>query len=288
MKRDYILQYVSDIHLELKNDNDIPTIAPISNNNCYLALCGDIGNPFINTYKLFLDFHSKLYTHILLISGNHEYYSSESNQKTMSETDNEIYKIANSYNNVTYLNKGEIIIGRTKFIGCTLWSDISKISSIVEELMNDYNNIYIDGPDTSSRLITKIRHRQVVKKRLEAYKDQLKSNNVIEMHKNMREWLISEINKFDSNDHYRKYDSIIILTHHAPSFKMLDKDDIYSPCYGNNCEDMMRAPVKFWISGHTHTSKQVDINGTICLSNCMGYVTEKETGVSFKKYVSFT
>ena len=70
------LQYVSDIHLELRKVKNIPIIKPIDENT-YLALCGDIGNPFAPSYKSFLDIHSKLFVHILIVSGNHEYYSSK-------------------------------------------------------------------------------------------------------------------------------------------------------------------------------------------------------------------
>ena len=79
------LQYISDIHLELRKG--IPTIEPIEMGKTYLALCGDIGNPFLPSYKKFLDIHSKLFVHILIVSGNHEYYSSQKTQRTMKEID---------------------------------------------------------------------------------------------------------------------------------------------------------------------------------------------------------
>ncbi len=50
------LQFVSDIHLELRK-NKIPIIKPIESGNSYLALCGDIGNPYLSSYKKFLSIH---------------------------------------------------------------------------------------------------------------------------------------------------------------------------------------------------------------------------------------
>ena len=302
-----VLQYASDLHLELRTIDTIPIIEPINNLNKlkqnYLALCGDIGNPYIDTYKAFLDIHSKLYIHILIISGNHEYYSSKTKQYTIEDMDNKLYEIVKKYNNVTYLNMEKIIIGRTKFIGCTLWSDISSVSNIVENIMNDYKHIYIDNTGIPGRIITKYNDfvGRTIKTRLQPDKSQLNSSYVLSLHTKMKSWLQSELDKYYNSvtdkqkdvqkdvqkTKPRKYDDIIILTHHAPTFKMLDKSDMYSPCYGTNCEQMMKPPVKYWISGHTHTSKTIDINTTICISNCMGYPGQHDTGYDPSKYITF-
>jgi len=138
-----ILQYASDLHLELRKSRTIPIIDPIKEGESYLALCGDIGNPFISTYKEFLDIHSKLFVHILIVSGNHEYYTSNKKQRTIVQSEDKIKEIVMNYDNVTYLNMNKIIIGRTKFLGCTLWSDVSEIETIAENIMNDYNHIFI-------------------------------------------------------------------------------------------------------------------------------------------------
>lgn len=275
------LQYVSDLHLELVKSKNVPTIKPIDNNT-YLALCGDIGNPFMDTYTQFLDIHTKLYKHILIVSGNHEYYSSKSKQYTMSVINDKITQIANNYNNVTYLNMGKIIINRTKFIGCTLWSDISSVSSIVEDIMNDYKNIYTDNPGTPSRKIVKTEGLRTNKRNIKADRSPLHSYDVINMHTQMKKWLFFEISKDNNNN---KYENIVVLTHHAPTLKMLDRSDLYSPCYGTNLESMMINPVKYWISGHTHVSKKVVINNTTCLSNCWGYPQQKGTGYDANAYI---
>lgn len=61
---------ISDIHSELSKS--IPNlIFPTQN----IALCGDIGNPFMDTYKKILDICSEHYQHVFVIAGNHEYYN---------------------------------------------------------------------------------------------------------------------------------------------------------------------------------------------------------------------
>lgn len=253
------LQYVSDIHLELRKIDDIPTIQPIDA-NAYLALCGDIGNPFLPNYKKFLGIHSKLFIHILIVSGNHEYYTNTT-KRSMEMVNKEINTICLSYPNITYLNKSKIIIGNTKFIGCTLWSDVSNIKTLAENIMNDYKHIYVTG----SRKI-----------------NLLKAENVISLNKNMKDWIQKQLVKISD-----KYNKIIILTHHAPSFKMLSHDDIYSPCYGNDMDNLMSSYISHWISGHTHDSIKLDIKGTKCVSNCMGYPGQKVIGFKQDSHILF-
>ena len=287
MNSEYILQYASDLHLELRKYRTIPTIQPIKEGKSYLALCGDIGNPFISTYKNFLDIHTKLFAHILIVSGNHEYYTGRK-QRTMKNIDDEIERIVSEYENITYLNMNRIIIGRTKFIGCTLWSDVSEIETIAENIMNDYKHIFIDFPGIDGRFEYISGFYKNQKKLIRANRKRLKASDVSSIHERMVKWIQNQINKYDPHDRKRKYDDIIILTHHAPSFSMMNKSDLYSMCYGTDCEDMMGSPIKYWISGHTHVSKEMMINETTtCLSNCMGYPGQKGTNYDPTKFVEF-
>ena len=109
---------LSDIHLEL--GKHIPTyLSKIKAD--ILVLAGDIGNPYDdkNKYANFIESCSKLFKHVILITGNHEYYSRSHN---MFEIDNKIEDIVKNYENVHFLQRKSIIIDNIRFIGCTLWS----------------------------------------------------------------------------------------------------------------------------------------------------------------------
>ena len=283
MEKPKKLQYISDIHLEFIHLKNIPTIEPIEPGNTYLVLCGDIGNPVLPTYKKFLDIHTKLFVHILIVSGNHEYYSSRKKQRTISEIDKLIKQIVKCYSNITYLNMDRLVIGRTKFIGCPLWTDVTMVKELAENVMNDYKNIYVKSDISEGRLVRYNNYNNTKKKYLRPYKSQLRAKDVINLHFKMKEWLEIQINKTNPN----KYDDIIVLTHHAPTFKMLHKTDMYSDCYGSDCESLIKKPIKFWISGHTHDSMKCTINETICLSNCMGYRDQKVCDFNSHAYVEF-
>ncbi len=280
------LQYVSDIHLEMINIKNIPIIDPIED-NIYLALCGDIGNPFIDTYKQFLKIHTKLFKHILIVSGNHEYYTSMKKQRTMEMADVEIQKIVSEFDNVTYLNMGKVIISRTKFIGCTLWSDVSNILEIAESVMNDYKNIYVDNPNTTGRFEYVRNGYRIQKKWIKENRRKLRAVDVVKIHQKHKEFIKDQLDKFDPKDPERKYDKIIVLTHHAPSFSLLTKSDLYSSCYGTNCDVLFKEPVLAWISGHTHHSTSIEINGVKAVSNCMGYPGQRGTDYDSSVYLEF-
>ena len=175
----------------------------------------------------------------------------------------------------------KIIIGRTKFIGCTLWSDISSVSSIVENMMNDYKNIYINSEVSVGRKVN-FSNNYINKTRyIRPWRRLLSSQDVINYHIQMKNFLINEISNSDMET------NLIVITHHAPSFKMLDISDNLSCCYGSYCDDLMVEPVKYWISGHTHTCKSVKIGSTLCLSNCMGYPKQKVDNYNPNRYIEF-
>ena len=254
------LYFVSDVHTELRKHKfcNKPIIEPTttqSHHKNILALCGDIGNPFSENYERFIALHAPLFHHVFIVSGNHEYYSHKK-QKTISEIDTQINSVANKFDNVTFLQKNIFEIDNYMFIGCTLWSNVDENAQLC---MTDYIKTYVLDDYNEKRLIT--------------YMD------VLQIHGNMLDWLEETINKHNSKN-------IIVLTHHAPSFKMTT-DDKYSKYYATDCEYLCTPPVRCWISGHTHKSIEILINTTTCASNCLGYPNEKETLYIANKCITF-
>lgn len=263
------LQFISDCHLEYWKDTDIPIYQPTYPGNSYLALLGDIGHPYRHNYKNFISTHSQLFEHIIIISGNHEYYSTSNRQYTMDIVEQQIYDLAKEFPNVTYLQQETLLIDKTLFIGCTLWSNISD-HNLVKSSMNDYSNIYLSSsyhtkPHRHVYPPTSVKPYQWIKPNHRL----LDPNKVNQLNTDMTDWI------FNTIDIYSQYD-IIVLTHHAPSFNMLNKIDPLSQCYASNLdlEISQRPSIKYWLNGHTHTNTQTIIGSTICLSNCLGRLNE--------------
>nr|AEX62620.1 putative metallo-dependent phosphatase [Moumouvirus Monve] len=82
-----ILKYASDLHLEHLDNIYKPKIIELWNFNTsekdeyFLALVGDIGNPFQKNLELFLENVSSKYSLVFYIPGNHEYYNLDKNKQ---------------------------------------------------------------------------------------------------------------------------------------------------------------------------------------------------------------
>lgn len=253
------LYFVSDVHLELRKPKFVmkPMIDPQidTDSKNILALCGDIGNPFSEVYEQFVGLHAKLFHHIFIVSGNHEYYSHKKHM-SISETDSRIRDIQNKFTNVTFLQKNSFEIDNFVFLGCTLWSNVDQCA---ETCMSDYLKIYTYDMFNDKRLIN--------------YMD------ILQLHGDMLEWLEETIAQTSKDK------KVIVLTHHAPSFEMTDNDN-YKNYYATDCEYLCDNQVIVWLSGHTHKSKDIKIKNTICASNCLGYPNEKGTFYIQNKHIS--
>jgi predicted phosphodiesterase len=255
------IQYISDIHLEFyKNIQSVPEI-PV--NADILVLAGDIGYPTLPIYWDFLEKQSLHFNHIILITGNHEYYHTNNAIKmgrilTINQIDELIHSEIKrrKLDNIHFLQCNSIIIDDMEFIGATAWTDIpeNKINNVVT-IMNDYSRIFIDDNNTNS--INKV--------------------TVEELNKIHREHTNFIYNKCTKNSKIgiKK----IVITHHMPSTKMINikyiNDDI-------NCaftSDILHTiPTKpdVWICGHSHSVYDDIVDDVHCVMNPIGYPNENK------------
>lgn len=233
------IQYISDIH------DKYPDINP----RCkYLALLGDIGNPYSKSYYSFLQEMGKRFNKVFVVSGNHEYYCN-----LISSCDNYIEQICNNISNCIYMNNKSIIIDGFLICGTTLWSNI-KDNTV--PYMNDFKYIY----ESQNKLLTK-----------ETY---------IQKHKEAVEFLQEEIDK--------KLPTIILTHHaphllmngkyinsgHCSGFTTYLTH--MNKKYGN---------ILCWLSGHTHQCITTVQDGVICSANCMGYSYENIENFDINKSI---
>ena len=161
-----------------------------------LILAGDVGNPFKSLYKQFLVDASQLFSHVLLVRGNHECYQpaakvwvgqgvvegGESTDvykgalknepaRTIAEVDARIEEIVSELPNVHYLQRRTLILDNIRYLGCTLWSpgDLAGVPQ-----MNDFEYI----PDLSRISPLDVHGR------LDAFRA---------LHRGDREWLLARL-----------------------------------------------------------------------------------------------
>ena len=245
------IQVISDLHLEFLKT--IPKIfkpkffqKPQFVKAPYLFLAGDIGYPKLNRgiWLEFINFCDKYYDKIFYVVGNHEAYGSE-----YYETINIIKEVFKSKSKFVFLERGVISnLGPYKVVGCTLWSDINKIGF---DSLNDgvYIKIKKDGCELSK----------------------ISQEDILEFYKKDKEWLDSRV---DANT--------IVMTHHLPSFDLIDEryrhlkyKDLNTGFASNLDSILLRS--KAWIYGHTHIGNIKDLYGTVCICNPFGYPEDYQT-----------
>ena len=234
------IQYFSDLHLEfLKTTISFKSVAPI------LVLAGDIGYPHENSYKNFIKSVSEQFEKVFLIAGNHEYYR---NLQTIEETNKKIHDLITSskLSNVTFLNNSFEDYAGYRFVGSTLWTEISNLNY----LSNDFNEIVCMSVEKYNQL-----------------------------HHQSRQFL-SEIIHTDKkiiviSHHVPSH----ILTH--PDYVKFEK---YKQCFSSNSDDLIKENIVCWFYGHTHKPMSTKLNGVQMCCNPIGYPDENKK-IDFEKII---
>lgn len=210
------IRVVSDIHLERYETFDFNNIIEI-NTSDILCLAGDIGDPFSELYKNFIEWCSLNFFQVLIVTGNHEYYNS-----SIERSNKKIKDLTSIYCNVIFLNNTSYVINNKIFVGTTLWSYIPEnCKEIITARINDYRFIEDFTTEKCNQL-----HEESI-----AY-----IKYIIER--------------------YKGFYKIIILSHHSPllintskaKLELLDTNYAFSSDQG----ELMNDNIDAWIYGHTH------------------------------------
>lgn len=203
-----------------------------------LILAGDIGYPSYKNVNQFIEHCSKLYDYVFIVMGNHEYYKS-----TIEESLQNMKEIVKLYPNCYLLDNQMIKHNNVYIIGSTLWTYVGDNDPAKKNTINDYSCITDFTIDKSNTL-----------------------------HIDSKTFLHQSIEKVKNEN-----EKCIVITHHLPSFSLIDKiykNSPYSPYFASNCDEIISSPIKYWIYGHTHMASQHRINGVDLLCNPKGYPSE--------------
>lgn len=253
------LQIVSDIHLEFRN-NRYPFIARKAP---HIALLGDIGRPFSSVYARFIrDLSRRFYT-VIIIAGNHEFYSSTNRIINVGQIHEKIISYTQQYSNVHYLQNQTMFIDGVRILGATLWTDLpTDIWKLVRKKMNDYQLCYIDSyPEINLGV-------------------PLAPEHTTNWHHETVQWLKEELVAPGYSN-----TPTIILSHHAP-YHLNTSDSCYDDqplrcCYSTDLSCLFAKPVIAWAYGHTHYPNDQVVNGVRLVSNPLGYPGEIEHAEEF-------
>jgi predicted phosphohydrolase len=234
------IRYLSDLHLEFIEPNSIEKfikkIPAGLDEICILA--GDIGCPYESNYDVFINFISKNFKKIFIISGNHEYYNKT---KTIQETNEFMNNYFQKFDNISFLNNNYEIYDNYCFIGTTLWS---KITDPIYEINDVYKIPNFDY----------VEYNKLNTLSVQFLKDVLKNNEncVVITHHVPSNSLID-----------KKYKTKNILPYNQ-----------WFCCNMDKLIETNKNKIKCWIYGHTHTKSDTMINGIPFLCNPIGYPDE--------------
>lgn len=265
-------QYCSDIHLEFYDsfhqNTTIekffetiikPGTAP------YLILPGDICQPHLPLFRQFFEWCSKHWQDVFYVTGNHEYYSSESPPLPMDFIEDKLAAVLKGLNNVHWLHQecpGETIsrdISGTDItvVGTTLWTYIDEEDERdIKYHMMDYRVIGTPYGVKGRRTI-------------EPYE-------ISAMHMMQKQNLANRIRTISERGR-----RIVVITHHVPSFHLIAQcfqESALNSCFAVACDTLIEMPgVIAWFYGHTHDVRKTLLSNCICAVNAFGYPDEKKT-----------
>jgi len=237
------LGLISDTHAEFA------IAKPINVNVDVFIAAGDIGvaNDLKSLYNMFsiIKDHAE---HVVYVLGNHEFYKSDYKSAL-----DKIYTFTQN-NNIHLLDielgTQDLVIDGTTFWGSTLWTDFNNNDFVAKQTAKNFLNDF--------RLIEH-------------------NNKPITPEK------IYEINQQSANK--INYNADVIVTHHAPIIIPNSKYPLDDVTYGfSNTgleQKILDSKVKVWAYGHSHESKDMDLNGTRVISNQSGYnnaYSKEDTG----------
>ena len=264
------VQYISDIHLEHMrilnaeqlNPEQWVTPDPTAD---VLVLAGDIGWPDKPAYGLFLQWCSEHWPHVIVVAGNHEFYTTGGASVGSASTTggipalsryekmNLIRLISRSLPNVHYLQEGRFEVQPGVWIlGCTLWSAIPEdMRKYALAGLNDFRQIY--GSDVS------------VGTTFEEY---------ARWHKRDRDWLREELGAIKARGEFA-----IVVTHHLPTMRLIHAEYADHPlncCFATDLEALiLEMEPLAWICGHSHRANHMWLGSTQLALNPMGYPGER-------------
>ena len=257
------IQLVSDIHLEFPTTYE--KMKQIRKKSSIIALLGDIGYPKHNSYKQFIKDMSLLFEFVIIIAGNHEYFTEE-----YYSVNDKIENIANQYDNVYFLNNQRLdlpnnILGDDiRILGTTLWTNYpdKNVTRLYSARISEFKVIDISDGYSKNKKNSKKNDKN--DKNDDADKRLLTSVDLNKLYENNIKWLKQELKRAKSDKK-----RVIILTHHAPTDYLCVDPDLkqeisnkenrklqtyYMQFVTNysNCESLFQEPLIGWFFGHTH------------------------------------
>ena len=247
------IQFASDLHLEFKFKLNV-----LSNQSNIEILCllGDICVCGVDEdwtkYTTFIKHVSTKYKHIILITGNHEYYTNKkSGNQSIQKINLKIKQFTQTLPNVHFLNNEIFQLNINNkdiiFLGTTLWTFVdAQNKKFIQSTMNDYSNIFYN-------------------------EKKFNIENMLSLHSDAVKFIEQNLSTYSKKPN--QY--IILLTHHKPIKGNIS--NILSQAYESDIKALQKYKQIIDIAAHGHTHKHMNelIDEIMIISNPKGYPNQQ-------------
>lgn len=233
------LHILSDLHLGFGRPAIPRTDADV------VVLAGDIGLPR-EAVRFAYEFGKPL----VYVPGNHEYYGGVP-EKIVAE----LRSLARG-TEVRILDEDEEFVRGVRFLGCTLWTDLSLFGD------GQPRDMAVRAAWQGMRDFARIRS---------ASGRPFTPEDMAERHRRNRNWLEHRLARPASGP-------TVVVTHHAPSPRSIHPrfdGALINAAYVTDLEHLLGTDrAALWIHGHTHDSFDYVVRGTRVVCNPRGYALE--------------
>jgi predicted phosphohydrolase len=245
------IQLASDLHLDFLQHQwpGERLIDPVPGADV-VVLAGDIAGGD-QAFGLFADWTSpSMRLPIIMVAGNHEFYGHaiEPMRHKMKETA--------ARHNIHFLENESVVVGDTRFLGATLWTDYQLRTDRTQE----YQMKYAQQGLNDHLMIRTGRHT-------------FTAQDALDRHVQSRAWLVAELAKpWDGKT--------VVVTHHGPhplSVHPSYANDVLSSAFVSDLSEILfseSAPDR-WLHGHTHDGFDYMVGHTRVVANPAGYILNR-------------
>jgi Icc-related predicted phosphoesterase len=245
-----------DLHLDMWSEANRDPFAALSSAAWSgieaVIVAGDLTNKPRVRWKYAIRHLSKYIDpgRIYITPGNHDYYDFNL------DGDDRLAEVAVE-EGANFAQKAEVMIGKTRFLSCTLWTDfalhgdVAASQAIAKSQMNDYRYI---------------RNAAAGYRRIRPYETAL-------IHAQHRGWLEERLSQSHPGP-------TIVVTHHCPHPQSISQTPSnLDPIYGSDLTDLIqRHQPDAWFFGHTHFKAETLVGRTRVRNVSLGYPDQVLTG----------
>lgn len=154
------IQFASDLHLEFPENSRFLKNNPMQPIGDVLVLSGDIGYLNHETYSThdFWDWASDHFEKVLVVPGNHEFYSGYDLNKMSDDLAIPIRR------NIDLCYNKSVVIGDVEFVLTTLWSWISPDAArSIERNISDFRYIRYNDRKLTAAAFNELHHQSMLR-----------------------------------------------------------------------------------------------------------------------------